>query len=114
MVRRRTFWLIAKLLETRLDIADLLTAVGTIRLTSLIFHQSDSVLLGLSKTKSTVQRVTIDIKDLELSKVQALTTEDGKRKKVVAFSKHLCGSATDITLKCIMNYVEEQTKAGNR
>lgn len=58
--------------------------------------------------------MTIDIKDLDLSKVQALSDADGKRKKVVALSKHLCGSATDITLKCLINYVEKEKAMGNR
>lgn len=74
----------------------------------------DNALLGHSETKSTVQRITIDIKDLELSRVQALSDGKGQRKKVVAFSKHLCGSATDITLKCLMNYVEKERANGNK
>lgn len=74
----------------------------------------DNTLLGLSETKSTVQRITIDIKDLELYRVQALSDGQGQRKKVVAFSKHLCGSATDITLKCLMNYVEKERANGNK
>ena len=74
----------------------------------------DNALLGHSDIKSTVQRITIDIKDLELSRVQALSDDKGQRKKVIAFSKHLCGSATDITLKCLMNYVEKERADGNK
>lgn len=74
----------------------------------------DNALLGHSEKKSTVQRITIDIKDLELSRVQALSDDKGQRKPVVAFSKHLCGSATDITLKCLMNYVEKERANGNK
>lgn len=75
--------------------------------------QYDNALLGMQQThKSTVERCSIDIKDLDLSKVPALTRASGDKKKVVALSKHLCGSATDITLKCLMNYDEAQKAAG--
>eukprot|EP00158_Paraphelidium_tribonemae_P008941 Partr_v1_DN28731_c1_g1_i3_m62210 putative tRNA methyltransferase 13 homolog (S. cerevisiae) len=45
-----------------------------------------------------VKRVCIDIKDLKLSR---LLEEHGKSRAVVAISKHLCGSATDLTLQCL-------------
>ncbi|KAJ8663537.1 hypothetical protein O0I10_000780 [Lichtheimia ornata] len=80
----------------------------------LVRNKVDNALLGHSEKKSTVQRITIDIKDLELSRVQALSDDKGQRKPVVAFSKHLCGSATDITLKCLMNYVEKERANGNK
>ncbi|KAG0174001.1 tRNA:m(4)X modification enzyme TRM13 [Apophysomyces sp. BC1034] len=73
----------------------------------------DTVLQGQSSTRSTVQRILGDIKDLDLAKVEALLDENKNKKKVIALSKHLCGSATDITLKCLMNYVEKEKKAGN-
>ncbi|KAL0082896.1 methyltransferase TRM13-domain-containing protein [Phycomyces blakesleeanus] len=73
----------------------------------------DPFLKGTDATHSVVQRVLIDIKDLDLSKVQALMNENQEMKKVVVLSKHLCGSATDITLKCLMNYVTNQREAGN-
>ncbi|KAI9313360.1 methyltransferase TRM13-domain-containing protein, partial [Dichotomocladium elegans] len=80
----------------------------------VVRNKVDNALLGLSEKKSIVQRVTIDIKDLDLSKVQALLGEEGKpKRKVVALSKHLCGSATDITLKCLMNYVQHERAQGN-
>ncbi|KAG9323910.1 hypothetical protein KVV02_006276 [Mortierella alpina] len=33
-----------------------------------------------------------------------------EKKPVVALSKHLCGGATDITLKCLMNYQQTESK----
>ena len=45
--------------------------------------------------ETTFQRLYIDIKDLVLSAVPEL---QGKRSIVV--SKHLCGAATDVTLRC--------------
>ncbi|KAJ1650430.1 tRNA:m4X modification enzyme, partial [Dispira simplex] len=41
----------------------------------------------------TVQRLEIDIKDLDLAEVDGL-----KDRPIVAYSKHLCGAATDLTL----------------
>ncbi|KAI8985913.1 methyltransferase TRM13-domain-containing protein [Pilobolus umbonatus] len=68
-------------------------------------NKVDQTLHGRSAHKSTVQRVLIDIKDLVLSKIECIE-KSNSRKKVVALSKHLCGCATDITLKCLMNYVD--------
>ncbi|KAI9019435.1 methyltransferase TRM13-domain-containing protein [Phycomyces nitens] len=73
----------------------------------------DPLLKGTDANHSVVQRVLIDIKDLDLSKVQAVMDQNQKMKKVVVLSKHLCGSATDITLKCLMNYVINQRQAGD-
>ncbi|ORZ18833.1 methyltransferase TRM13-domain-containing protein [Absidia repens] len=77
-------------------------------------NKYDKILLGKSAQTSIVQRVMIDIKDLHLGKIKSLLTDQEKKKKpVVCLSKHLCGSATDITLKCLMNYVDEEKAAGN-
>ncbi|KAI8375664.1 methyltransferase TRM13-domain-containing protein [Choanephora cucurbitarum] len=73
-------------------------------------NKVDQTLLGLSEQKSRVQRQLIDIKDLDLSKVDCIADND---KKIVAISKHLCGCATDISLKCLMNYVEHERAKGN-
>ncbi|KAI7906863.1 methyltransferase TRM13-domain-containing protein [Cokeromyces recurvatus] len=74
-------------------------------------NKADQALLGHSENKSRVQRQMIDIKDLVLSKVDCIADND---KKVVAMSKHLCGCATDITLKCLMNYVEHEKSKGQQ
>ncbi|KAG4105299.1 DUF715-domain-containing protein [Neocallimastix lanati (nom. inval.)] len=47
------------------------------------------------------KRLFMDIKDLCLAKLSLL-----QGKKLVAVSKHLCGCATDLTLKCLVNYTE--------
>lgn len=44
-----------------------------------------------------MKRSRIDIKDLNLDKFI------GTPKKIVCISKHLCGAATDLTLKCLIN-----------
>ncbi|KAJ3091416.1 tRNA:m(4)X modification enzyme TRM13 [Quaeritorhiza haematococci] len=54
--------------------------------------------------ESTWRRLMIDIKDLDLSRV-----DDVKGHSVVAVSKHLCGSATDITLKCLTQFLENDS-----
>ncbi|KAJ1917023.1 tRNA:m4X modification enzyme [Mycoemilia scoparia] len=55
---------------------------------------------------NSLHRVFIDIRDLKLSELDYLKSNDGnnKLKPIVAFSKHLCGSATDLTIKCLENY----------
>ncbi|CEP15323.1 hypothetical protein [Parasitella parasitica] len=73
-------------------------------------NKTDQALLGQSHNKSRVQRQLIDIKDLDLSKVECIADND---KKVVAISKHLCGCATDVSLKCLMNYVETEKSKGH-
>ncbi|CAO0791320.1 unnamed protein product [Mucor circinelloides] len=72
-------------------------------------NKTDLTLHGHSEKKSRVQRQLIDIKDLDLSKVECIADNN---KKVVAVSKHLCGCATDISLKCLMNYVETEKSKG--
>ncbi|KAJ1679666.1 tRNA:m4X modification enzyme [Spiromyces aspiralis] len=58
-----------------------------------------------------VTRLFIDIRDLDLSKLGILVSDASSQPKpIVAFSKHLCGSATDLTIRCIENY----QKSGGR
>ncbi|ORX59726.1 DUF715-domain-containing protein [Hesseltinella vesiculosa] len=75
-------------------------------------NKFDKVLLGTSGADSEVQRVLIDIKDLDFSKIPSIKDQHDHTKKIVCISKHLCGSATDITLKCLMNYVQQEKNAG--
>ncbi|KAK9764933.1 tRNA:m4X modification enzyme [Basidiobolus ranarum] len=67
----------------------------------------DSAIRGEGGIESTVERIWMDIKDLDLSCVDTV-----KGKPIVALSKHLCGAATDLTLKCLMNYYESQKNSG--
>ncbi|KAL1919711.1 uncharacterized protein VTP21DRAFT_1642 [Calcarisporiella thermophila] len=67
----------------------------------------DNAILGEGPNKPIVKRVTIDIKDLDLMGVPEI-----RGKKVIAFSKHLCGAATDLTLKCLANYIERLRSEG--
>lgn len=50
-----------------------------------------------SKIKPHIDRIKIDIKDLKID------TQLNNDRTYVALSKHLCGVATDLTLRCIVN-----------
>ncbi|KAF8984654.1 hypothetical protein BGZ46_007360 [Entomortierella lignicola] len=101
-------------------------------------NKFDSAILGLEEIKSLVKRYTMDIKDLVLAEVPELrrdvtatqrtlpakdaslsdnrekndqnVTEYMEKKPVVAISKHLCGGATDLTLKCLTSYQNSERK----
>lgn len=46
-------------------------------------------------------RLLMDIEHLDLRKLECLNDDDSNIKHVVAISKHLCGAATDLSLRCI-------------
>ncbi|KAG7662257.1 TRM13 [[Candida] subhashii] len=52
-----------------------------------------------SELKPIIKRTRIDIKDLNLDKF----VEDVNPNRIVGISKHLCGAATDLTLKSLVN-----------
>ncbi|XP_059503796.1 tRNA:m(4)X modification enzyme TRM13 homolog [Stegostoma tigrinum] len=55
---------------------------------------------GKHKNRGSVfERLQVDIKDLSLGKVPLLAR---KRLPVVGIGKHLCGAATDLALRCLM------------
>ncbi|XP_067846693.1 tRNA:m(4)X modification enzyme TRM13 homolog isoform X2 [Heptranchias perlo] len=59
---------------------------------------------------STFERLQIDIVDLSLGKVPLLVRE---RLPVVGIGKHLCGAATDLALKCLIeSYKTKQEDSG--
>ncbi|OMH84628.1 tRNA:m(4)X modification enzyme TRM13 [Zancudomyces culisetae] len=73
--------------------------------------------VDLSKNSSPelkMSRIQIDIRDLRLAKLpQVLENTDVKKPQfveVVAYSKHLCGAATDLALKSLKNFVDEGGK----
>uniref|UniRef100_A0A182MZZ8 tRNA:m(4)X modification enzyme TRM13 n=1 Tax=Anopheles dirus TaxID=7168 RepID=A0A182MZZ8_9DIPT len=57
-------------------------------------HKKDNKI----ETRDIVQRVRADIADLELVRVDLL----GACRRVVGIGKHLCGSATDLALRCLV------------
>lgn len=54
------------------------------------------------------QRLNLDIEHLDLSKVPCIKNS---KHQIVAISKHLCGAATDLTLRCLM---ETLSNSGER
>lgn len=61
-------------------------------------HKSDNKLKGASPVKT--MRIRADIADLALGKIPLLTES---KNEVVGVTKHLCGIATDLALRCIVN-----------
>lgn len=53
------------------------------------------------------KRITIDIKDLVLDLVPELSaaTSTQSTHSMCSFSKHLCGAATDLTIRCLKNHI---------
>ncbi|ORY42629.1 DUF715-domain-containing protein [Rhizoclosmatium globosum] len=68
---------------------------------------------GVSRWKVKMDRgrfvkIKIDIKDFALDKcLEEQDGGDGKVTPVVCISKHLCGGATDLTLRCLEQYVSK-------
>ncbi|XP_031563775.1 tRNA:m(4)X modification enzyme TRM13 homolog [Actinia tenebrosa] len=52
------------------------------------------------------KRLNVDIEHLNLGKVECVC--EGSR-DIVAASKHLCGTATDLTLRCLFETIDKQT-----
>lgn len=55
------------------------------------------------------QRLNIDIINLDLDKVEALRQHGEEPRKLLAIGKHLCGGATDLSLRCLF-----KSKQNNR
>lgn len=65
-------------------------------------HKKDN----LVKDKEKIERIRADIADLKLSGISTVVEQD----HFIGISKHLCGVATDLTLRCIVNGNREMTK----
>ena len=74
-------------------------AVGKPKMTVLIDRKQIKLKLDQDFKRNPHLRVLIDIKDLNLAKVGEL--EGGK---AVVYSKHLCGCATDLSIKCLESF----------
>lgn len=58
-------------------------------------HKKDNKI----EDRTSVQRIRADISDLDLDKLEAAQLAEN----IVAVGKHLCGGATDVTLRCLLN-----------
>ena len=56
-------------------------------------------------------RVTGNIRDIDLKQVPIFSNEENK--EFVGIAKHLCGVATDYTIRCILNSVREDSQMLN-
>ncbi|KAJ3162127.1 hypothetical protein HDU86_005825 [Geranomyces michiganensis] len=54
------------------------------------------------------ERISMDIKDLDLAAYSRTENQS-----MVAVSKHLCGAATDLTLRCIANFADKSSNGGH-
>ncbi|XP_022258506.1 tRNA:m(4)X modification enzyme TRM13 homolog [Limulus polyphemus] len=60
-------------------------------------HKFENRLKGENEPR--IKRIRIDIQDLVLGKVPCVANHEGK---IVGLSKHLCGAATDLSLRCLV------------
>uniref|UniRef100_A0A0A1XKJ1 tRNA:m(4)X modification enzyme TRM13 n=1 Tax=Zeugodacus cucurbitae TaxID=28588 RepID=A0A0A1XKJ1_ZEUCU len=89
-----TFYL-AQLLETLPDSQVVLVDRMSLR------HKKDNKI----EDRTLVHRIRADIADFRMSGLELLQ----RTKRCVAVSKHLCGAATDLTLRCITQPASEDT-----
>lgn len=82
----------------------LANAVGGMEDTSVVVidrasfrHKRDNKI----ENREMVQRIRADISDLDLASL--IATMPTKSKHIVGISKHLCGTATDLALRCMLN-----------
>ncbi|KAI8895323.1 methyltransferase TRM13-domain-containing protein [Globomyces pollinis-pini] len=80
-------------------------AVGNPALTILVDRKAVKLKVHKSFKLTPWDRFLIDIKDLNLSKAEKVNDQPA-----VIYSKHLCGSATDLTLRCLENYLSDGGK----
>ncbi|KAH8311507.1 hypothetical protein KR044_006665 [Drosophila immigrans] len=81
-------------LATALDSQELLNSQVVLVDRLSLRHKKDNKLTN----KQLVQRIRADISDLQMSQLPVLQ----RTQRNVALSKHLCGAATDLTLRCIL------------
>ena len=56
----------------------------------------------MEETNSKFDRIRIDLKDLFLNEVPLIKKSD----RFILYGKHLCGCATDFSLRCLKNSIE--------
>ncbi|KAJ8919123.1 hypothetical protein NQ315_012108 [Exocentrus adspersus] len=66
-------------------------------------HKRDN---KLDKTFHKIQRVRADISDIVLDKLDIISASEN----IVGVTKHLCGEATDLAMRCLVNIAENKHK----
>ncbi|XP_055382315.1 tRNA:m(4)X modification enzyme TRM13 homolog [Condylostylus longicornis] len=91
-----SYWL-AKLLASR----DSLNKTNVILIDrASLRHKKDNKI----EDRSNIHRIRADISDVVLEKIETLRD----MKHIVAIGKHLCGSATDLMLRCLLHHKTDQ------
>lgn len=68
-------------------------------------HKVDTLLrIGMQTRNTICERIRIDLKDLFLNKVPLIENSD----KYILYGKHLCGVATDFSLRCLRHSLEDK------
>ncbi|KAJ3216034.1 hypothetical protein HDU67_009994 [Dinochytrium kinnereticum] len=62
----------------------------------------------------TWNRVHMDLKDFDLTRHPLTSAKDEQFTGIFAYSKHLCGVATDLGLRCLANYDADKSLLGLR
>lgn len=57
----------------------------------------------LDKLNDSFIRIGVDLADLDLSGINIIQESSKIGKKIVGYSKHLCGGATDLGIRCMAN-----------
>lgn len=61
-----------------------------------------------------VERLKVDIKDLKLiESLKYFKNDNSNQLKFIGISKHLCGVATDLTLRCLINTIKDYENSLN-
>ena len=60
----------------------------------------------IEETNAEFERIRIDLKDLFINKVELIEKSD----KFILYGKHLCGVATDFSLRCICKSLQDSVK----
>ncbi|XP_048832220.1 tRNA:m(4)X modification enzyme TRM13 homolog isoform X3 [Brienomyrus brachyistius] len=87
---------------------------GPARVSQCPFHAGGTILHTFQDGKHknadvTFERLQVDIQHLCLRKVPFL---QGEKVPVVGVGKHLCGAATDLALRCLLDSVEDDEESG--
>ncbi|CAK9829524.1 tRNA:m(4)X modification enzyme TRM13 homolog [Anthophora retusa] len=93
-----TYWL-GQIIKDKKDCGILLVDRSSHR------HKSDNKLKN-EQSPLVIERVRADIADLILNKVTVIQKFEHK----VAIAKHLCGAATDLTLNCLVQAMQNEPK----
>lgn len=71
----------------------------------------NKIVKDIELCENTTERLKVDIKDLKLIESLKELNKDVDSSKFIGISKHLCGVATDLTLRCIENAIHDKCES---